>query len=117
MKLINNKIAGIFFTEGELWHEQRRFTLRYLRDFGFGRRFQSLEIDIQDELNSFIDMVKYGPKYPHEEVVAIQSVLLKFVYAFILNFFFLKGLCERWLYSSAGWIESFLWQLFHSSFV
>lgn len=63
-----NFIKGIFFTDGPLWFEQRRFTLRYLRDFGFGRRFQSLEIEIKDELMHFIDMVKNGPKYPHEEV-------------------------------------------------
>lgn len=66
--------AGIFFTDGPLWHEQRRFALRYLRDYGFGRRFQALEINIQDELNSFIDMVKYGPKYPHEEVRSIDDL-------------------------------------------
>lgn len=59
---------GIFFTDGAIWHEQRRFALRYLRDYGFGRRFQSLEIEIQDEMRSFIEMVKYGQKYPHEKV-------------------------------------------------
>lgn len=25
-------------TDEELWHEQRKFVLRHLRDFGFGRR-------------------------------------------------------------------------------
>lgn len=59
---------GIFFTEGALWHEQRRFALRYLRDFGFGRRFESLENEIHDEIMQFIDMLKFGPTYPHEQV-------------------------------------------------
>lgn len=60
--------SGIFFTEGKLWHEQRRFALRYLRDFGFGRRFQALEIEIQEEMRSFMDLLKYGPKFEHEKV-------------------------------------------------
>lgn len=61
--------AGIFFTEGDLWFEQRRFALRYMRDYGFGRRFDSLEGEIQSELVQYIDLLKNGPKYPHEEVV------------------------------------------------
>lgn len=60
--------AGIFFTENDLWHEQRRFTLRYLRDFGFGRRFETLEMEIQTQITQYIDMVKNGPKYEHEKV-------------------------------------------------
>lgn len=59
-----------------MWHEQRRFALRYLRDYGFGRRFQALEMEIQDELLSFIDLLKYGPKYPHEKVS--QFVFIKY---------------------------------------
>lgn len=62
------RFEGIFFTEGPVWHEQRRFTLRYLRDFGFGRRFDELEIDINDEITNFISMLKNGPKYEHEKV-------------------------------------------------
>lgn len=60
--------VGIFFREGESWHEQRRYTLRHLRDFGFGRRFESLEMEIQTQIAQFIDMVKNGPKYEHEKV-------------------------------------------------
>lgn len=59
---------GIFFTENDLWHEQRRFTLRYLRDFGFGRRFDTLEMEIQSQIAQYIDIVKNGPKYEHEMV-------------------------------------------------
>lgn len=42
--------------------------LRYLRDFGFGRRFDELETEINDEITNFIDMLKNGPKYEHENV-------------------------------------------------
>lgn len=61
-------LHGIFFMEGDVWHEQRRFTLRYLRDFGFGRRHEILEKEIEIQIAQFIDSVKNGPKYPHEEV-------------------------------------------------
>lgn len=60
--------TGIFFSEGELWHEQRRFLLRYLRDFGFGRRFDELELELNDELMEFVDFLKNGPKHEHEKV-------------------------------------------------
>lgn len=62
------KIRGVFFTEGDLWHEQRRFMLRYLRDYGFGRRFQELELEQRDEFAMFIDMIKNGPKFEHEKL-------------------------------------------------
>lgn len=29
--------TGVFFSNGRLWQEQRRFTLRHLRDFGFAK--------------------------------------------------------------------------------
>lgn len=64
-----NYFAGIFFTEGDLWFEQRRFALRYMRDFGFGRRFDSLERQIQAELLQYIGVLKNGPEYPYEKVV------------------------------------------------
>lgn len=60
--------AGIFFTDSALWHEQRRFALRYLRDFGFGRRFDSLESEIKVQISQYIDIIKNGPKYRHEKV-------------------------------------------------
>lgn len=59
---------GIFFTEGPYWKEQRRFALRHLRDYGFGRRFADLEIEFNDEILNLIDLIKNGPKYPHENV-------------------------------------------------
>lgn len=61
-------LRGVFFTEGELWKEQRRFMLRYLRDFGFGRRYEDLELETRDEFKMFVDIVKNGPQYDHEKV-------------------------------------------------
>ena len=50
-----NKLLGIFATSGSMWREQRRFTLKHLRDFGFGK--QSLDIVIQDEANDTIEKI------------------------------------------------------------
>lgn len=61
-------VHGFFFTQNQLWFEQRRFTLRYLRDFGFGRRFETLEAEITEELQHVVDWLRYGPKYEHENV-------------------------------------------------
>lgn len=60
------QIRGIFFTENEFWKQQRRYSLRHLRDYGFGRRFSELEIEVRDEICSFLDMLRSGPKYKHE---------------------------------------------------
>ncbi|XP_039750016.1 probable cytochrome P450 304a1 [Pararge aegeria] len=60
------KTLGIFFTDGYFWHVQRRFTLRYMRDYGFGRREESLEAVVASETKEMIDMARNGPKYPAE---------------------------------------------------
>lgn len=61
-------VTGITLVDGELWHEQRRFALRYMRDYGFGRRFDALEKEVEIQIAQFIDIVKNGPKYQHEKV-------------------------------------------------
>lgn len=47
---------GIFASEGELWATHRRFLLRQLRDFGFGK--SSLESSIMEEVNWVIEMYR-----------------------------------------------------------
>lgn len=63
--------TGIFFTDGYFWHVQRRFSFRYLRDYGFGRRDATLEAVISDEIKEMLDMRLNGPKYPVEMVINI----------------------------------------------
>lgn len=36
-------------TDGDLWHEQRRFVLRHLREFGFGRRTMVELVETESE--------------------------------------------------------------------
>lgn len=80
--------TGIFFTENSLWHEQRRFALRYLRDYGFGRRFDALEKEIQIQIAQFIDILKSGPKYPHEKVFHTQ--VKEMCFWKVIYFFFIQ---------------------------
>ncbi|KPJ02852.1 putative cytochrome P450 304a1 [Papilio xuthus] len=61
------KKLGIFFTDGYFWHVQRRFTLRHMRDYGFGKREDTLESTVAQEIKEMIDMSINGPKYPAEK--------------------------------------------------
>ncbi|CAD6992780.1 unnamed protein product [Ceratitis capitata] len=66
MRTPSNEMLGIFFREGPIWKEQRRFILRFLRDYGFGRRFTELESVIQEQIADLLDLIRKGPRYPHE---------------------------------------------------
>ncbi|XP_059491009.1 uncharacterized protein LOC132205760 [Neocloeon triangulifer] len=63
-KMFNHERSGIFFAEGEKWKSQRRFTLRHLRDFGFGK--QTMDHYIHEEVNillaTFRDMISKHPE-------------------------------------------------------
>ena len=45
---------GIISTSGDVWKNQRRFTLRTLRDLGFGRN--TLEPIMQEELEELLKL-------------------------------------------------------------
>ncbi|ODN01944.1 Farnesoate epoxidase [Orchesella cincta] len=47
--LYEGETVGIIGSEGELWEQQRRFVVRQLRDFGFGK--SSMESIIMEEVN------------------------------------------------------------------
>lgn len=44
------------FVDGEVWHEQRRFTMRHLRDLGFGKT--SIESQMMDEVHDLMDDIR-----------------------------------------------------------
>ena len=50
------KRAGMFFTDGQLWHEQRHFVVRHLRDLGMGKKL--LETMVADEYSLFAERIK-----------------------------------------------------------
>lgn len=79
------KKLGIFFTDTYFWQEQRRFSLRYLRDFGFGRRDNTLEGVLSDEIKEMLDMRMNGPKYPFEKEI-VKGDLVNMPYFFTVPF-------------------------------
>nr|ARG41840.1 cytochrome P450 CYP304A1 [Bactrocera dorsalis] len=70
MRAPKDELLGIFFRDGPVWKEQRRFILRYLRDFGFGRRYAELESVIQEEITDLLDLIRNGPRYTHEREIS-----------------------------------------------
>ncbi|CAL8110137.1 unnamed protein product [Orchesella dallaii] len=58
----NGVVRGILFQDGEEWQEQRRFALRHLRDFGFGKR--SMENLVMDEVTELIKGFRRDSKKP-----------------------------------------------------
>ncbi|XP_055524343.1 probable cytochrome P450 304a1 isoform X2 [Wyeomyia smithii] len=60
---------GIFFTDGDSWREQRKFFLKTLHQYGFGRRSPESEADINIGLEELIDMLRNGAKYEHEKAL------------------------------------------------
>ena len=37
-KITGKEMTGVIMSDGFIWHQQRRFTLKTLRDFGFGKQ-------------------------------------------------------------------------------
>ena len=52
---ITGELRGIMFSNGKEWQEQRRFTLKNLRDFGFGKL--SMEGLILEEVQKCNEML------------------------------------------------------------
>jgi cytochrome P450 len=49
-------VPGIIFTRGKAWTDQRRFTLKVLKDFGFGK--SSMEDTLVEEVDKFCKQIK-----------------------------------------------------------
>ena len=62
---------GIAASSGEVWKEQRRFALRHLKDFGFGR--SSMETFIMDEIQELIQDLKSKIQNESNELNLAQS--------------------------------------------
>ena len=65
---ITGELRGIMFSNGKEWQEQRRFTLKNLRDFGFGK--VSMEALILEEVEKCIEMLS-------KEVNTVTQLSLK----------------------------------------
>jgi hypothetical protein len=59
-------VSGLLNSDGENWERLRRFTLRQLRDFGFGKN--SMEETIMVEVNEFLDILNAQGEKPLDKV-------------------------------------------------
>lgn len=75
------EVYGIFFRDGQFWKDQRRFALRHMRDYGFGRRFDELEAHINVELLSFVDLCRNGPTYEYERRIVSTDGIVELPHA------------------------------------
>ncbi len=62
---------GVFFSNGRLWQEQRRFALRHLRDFGFAK--SSNESIIHEECEECIDSILKEVKNTSDSVISVHD--------------------------------------------
>jgi hypothetical protein len=62
---VTNYCSGIVLTDGPLWVEHRRFTIRHLKDFGFGTK--SAEAVILEETEQLVKEMK------EEKVVQVSN--------------------------------------------
>lgn len=60
------------FVEGDFFREQRRFTLRNLRDFGFGKT--SSEQMIHEEIHDLISSIELSVKSQAEGIVDFENI-------------------------------------------
>jgi len=63
---------GVLFVDGDFWQEQRRFTLRHLRDLGFGRT--SSENIIEDEIHQLFDEMRTTAASNPDGIVDFKGV-------------------------------------------
>ncbi|ODM99561.1 Methyl farnesoate epoxidase [Orchesella cincta] len=65
------RALGVFFSNGRLWQENRRFALRHLRDFGFGKT--SMEGLIHEEAEECIETMNKELKKTKDSVITIHD--------------------------------------------
>uniref|UniRef100_A0A182LWT9 Uncharacterized protein n=1 Tax=Anopheles culicifacies TaxID=139723 RepID=A0A182LWT9_9DIPT len=60
------KLRGINFIDGPSWKDQRWFFLRHLRDYGFGRRSEQYEKEVENELERLVEQLTTDQRYGYE---------------------------------------------------
>ena len=63
---------GLMFTDGEFWRHQRRFTLRHLRDFGFGKT--SMEHIMNEEIEETLAEMRTKSEADSGRIVDFQGL-------------------------------------------
>ncbi|XP_063909187.1 probable cytochrome P450 304a1 [Zophobas morio] len=78
---------GIFFSDGSFWKTHRKFSLRHLRDYGFGRRSDVMENYVADEVNYLLNFLTSEPTKDDMEVCKSKGQILvpDFLYGSLIN--------------------------------
>ncbi|XP_046656380.1 methyl farnesoate epoxidase-like [Daphnia pulicaria] len=63
---------GIMFIMGQFWQEQRRFTMRHLRDLGFGKT--SIEDQMMGEVGDLIKDIENKSQLDKDRVVDLKGI-------------------------------------------
>jgi len=71
-KLNLNYILGLIFTDSHLWQEQRRFSLRHLRDLGFGK--SKIENQMMEEIHCLIQDMQPPNESGCERIVDFKGL-------------------------------------------
>ena len=75
-------VSGLTASEGEQWVAQRRFALRNLRDFGFGKK--SMESLAQDDIIELINGFKKEVGHPIETNRRFSTAVLSSLWNIII---------------------------------
>lgn len=85
MKDVKSRVCftGLIFTEGHQWSEQRRFTVRQLKELGYAKT--SLETMIQTEIVDFMDKLKNECNYPISLKTKFHTSILNIIWSLIVG--------------------------------
>ncbi|XP_071452780.1 methyl farnesoate epoxidase-like [Hetaerina americana] len=73
---MDKAVNGILFTTGERWKEQRRFTLRHLRDFGFGKTsMENITIEEIEAVFAGVDKSLEGMEKSWSKPIVVHEIL------------------------------------------
>ncbi|ODN00908.1 Cytochrome P450 2J5 [Orchesella cincta] len=72
--LFEGENIGLINAEGKIWADQRRFTVRQLRDFGFGK--SSMESMIMEEVNEMKDRLLAYKGRPIDDIKNMLSLAM-----------------------------------------
>lgn len=66
---------GMLFGNGEMWDKSRKWTVRNLRDFGFGKS-HLLEASVNNEIENFLENLEKGEKDPCKIILPVSHTFL-----------------------------------------
>ena len=74
---------GIINTEGQIWRDQRRFSLRTLRDFGMGK--QALHKEITDEMEILINEIDASNGEPFDIHPVLMASVCNLIFGIVFG--------------------------------